>query len=195
MGVSTRELALISAFSALWIAAQDTLGPPIGEITGVHGAVQRFLGWLLMLLLAELTERFGRVTLMSVVAALATRMIRRSASLYPWVLASGYVLGGLVFDLLFFISFPWTKELNGNAKRSYFLLASLISGVFVLRPYLLFQLYTLEGQVFTASLPIYAYDLVKGTILSIFGTFIGSSIAPRIKGALHNLSHEVPRLD
>lgn len=179
--VNTRELALISVLSSLWIAAQVVLGPIIGQITNVHGVVQRLFGWFLMLILAEQTEKFGRVTLMATIAALATRMVRRTASIYPWVLAFGYSLGGLTFDLLFFMPFFHVSSLKGKVKTTYILTASLISGLFALIPYLAFQFYTLDINVFTVRLPIYAYSLLKGVSLSILGTFIGLPIASRIK--------------
>lgn len=184
LGIGSRELALISIFSALWIAAQVTLGPIMSQITHVHGVIQRLLGWLLMLILAELTEKFGRVTLMATTVALATRIIRRTPSLYPWVLALGYALGGLAFDLLFFTPFPRVKSLKGKAKIGYVLIVSLISGIFALIPYLLFKFYTLGVYVFAVQLPIYGYALLKGVSLNMIGTLIGSSIVPRIKDTL-----------
>ena len=52
----TKELALISVFSSLWIVSQIYLGPIIGQITHVHGVIQRMFGWLLMIILARLLE-------------------------------------------------------------------------------------------------------------------------------------------
>lgn len=76
-------MALISVFAALWIASQITLGPVIGSISlglvSLHGTVNRVAGWMMMLVLADVTGRFGRVTLRASVASLATRVIRLSA--------------------------------------------------------------------------------------------------------------------
>lgn len=169
-------------FSALWIAAQFTLGPVIGQITRVHGVIQRLVGWLLMLILAELTGRFGRVTFMTAAVSLTTRFIRRSASVYPLLLGLGYALGGLLFDVLYFIPFPGLKHLKSN--KFYVALASLVSGVSVLVPYYLFQISTLGVYVFIVRLPIHAYSLLKGVSLNILGTLIGLSVIPRIKDTL-----------
>lgn len=73
---NAKDLAFISVFSAVWIVSQIFLGPWIGQITRQHGVINRLVGWLLMVVLAELTGRFGRVSLMSATAALATRIIR-----------------------------------------------------------------------------------------------------------------------
>jgi len=52
------------------------------------------MGWFLMLVLAELTNRFGRVSLMATIGAFATRMLRYTAVLYVWTVGLGYALGG-----------------------------------------------------------------------------------------------------
>lgn len=162
-------------FSALWITAQLTVGPLIGQITQVHGVMQRLVGWLLMLILAELSGHFGRVSIMTAVAALATRMIRRSASMYVWVLGFGYALGGLTFDLLFFL--PIAKNFEGKTRKGYLLTASIVSGLVVFVPYLLFKLYTLGTYAFLAFIPVYVYSIVKGTLLSVLGTLTSLSIS------------------
>ncbi len=179
LNFSTNEIALVSVFSAVWIVSQIYLGPIIGQVTQVHGVAQRLVGWLLMLILAELTGKFGRVSIMATVAALATRMIRRSASLYVWVLGLGYVLGGLTFDLLFFM--PIANNFEGKPRNVYLLATSLLSGLVVLVPYLLFKLYTLGTYAFVAFIPNYAYSTVKGTGLSFLGTLIGLSFSSQIK--------------
>jgi len=48
--VNTREIALVSIFSAVWVVSQIYLGPVIGQLTTLHGLVQRFMGWFLMLI-------------------------------------------------------------------------------------------------------------------------------------------------
>jgi len=73
---NTRDLALISVFSSLWIVTQMYLGPMIGQLTDIHGVTQRVFGWFLMLILVRLTRRFGRVTTMSIIASLVTRIVR-----------------------------------------------------------------------------------------------------------------------
>lgn len=114
-GLGTRELALISVFSSLWILAQIYLGQVIGAMTQIHGLVNRLVGWMLMFLLAELTARFGRVSIMASVAALATRIIRRSTSLYALSVGLGYALAGLTFDSLYHL-FRVKKSGNKNSK-------------------------------------------------------------------------------
>jgi hypothetical protein len=69
-------------FAALWVTAQVALGPLLGQLTPIHGIMQRLVGWLLMVLLAEIVQQFGRVSLMATIAALATRIIRQSGALY-----------------------------------------------------------------------------------------------------------------
>ncbi len=72
----TKELALISVFSSFWIVSEIYFGPMISQLTHIHGVIQRLIGWFLMLILAELTGRFGRVTAMVIAASIATRIIR-----------------------------------------------------------------------------------------------------------------------
>lgn len=179
LNLSTKEIALVSTLSSVWIASQIYLGPIISQITQVHGVIQHLVGWLLMLILAELTGKFGRVSIMAAVAALATRVIRRSASLYIWVVGLGYALGGLVFDLLFFT--PIANNLEGKTRKAYLLTISALSGAVVLVPYLFFQLYTLGIYTFIAFTPQYAYSIIKDTVLSVLGSLIGLSTLPQIK--------------
>jgi hypothetical protein len=160
------------------------LGPIIGQITQVHGVIQRFLGWFLMLILAELTEKFGRVTLLTIIASLVTRIVRRTASLYPWVLASGYVLGGFIFDILFFFPLFHLRGLKSEFKTVFLLIASLISGLFALVPYLAFQFFTVGIHVFIMKTPVYVYAIVKGVSLNLLGTIVSLSILPKFKKAM-----------
>jgi len=179
LNLSTKEIALVSVLSSVWIVSQIYLGPVISQITQVHGVIQHLVGWLLMLILAELTGKFGRVSIMAAVAALATRVIRRSALLYIWVIGLGYALGGLVFDLLFFV--PFANNLRGKNRNAYLLTISVLSGAVVLVPYLFFKLYTLGIYTFIAFTPECVYSLVKDSILSFLGTLIGFSVLPQIK--------------
>ncbi|MFQ5758721.1 MAG: hypothetical protein ACE5IF_03505, partial [Candidatus Bathyarchaeia archaeon] len=151
----------------------------IGQITHVHGVINRLVGWLLMLVLAELTSKFGRVSIMSTVAALATRIVRRSASLYALTVGLGYALAGLTFDILFFL--PLAKNLEGRARKVYVLGCSIVSGIVALIPYLIFKFSVLGLYGFLALSPIYAYSLVKGTLLGFLGTFIGLYLLPRVE--------------
>lgn len=133
-----------------------------------------------MILLAELTGRFGRVSIMATVAALATRIVRTSASLYALTVGLGYALAGLIFDILFFL--PPMNRLGGAARRVYLLGDSLVSGVVALVPYLIYKLVGLGLYGFLALTPVYAYDLAKGTLLSVLGTLIGLFLLPQIEG-------------
>lgn len=132
-----------------------------------------------MLVLAELTGKFGRVSIMAAVAALATRMIRRSASLYMWMVGLGYALGGLTFDLLFFI--PFTSNFEGRTRKVNLLIISLVSGALALVPYLLFKLYSLSLYPFIVWIPTYAPKAVKNVVLNVLGTLTGLSILPKIE--------------
>jgi len=134
-----------------------------------------------MLVLAELTGKFGRVSIMAAVAALATRMVRPSASLYIWMVGLGYALGGLTFDLLFFI--PFISGFEGWTRKVYLLIISLVSGALALVPYLFFKLFAFDWNLiaFIASDPTYPLDAVKSVLLSFLGTLTGLPILPRIK--------------
>ena len=179
LSMNTKEIALISVMSAVWASTQIYLGPTIGQITHVHGVVMNFLGWLLMPILAELTGKFGRVTVMASVAALATRFARRTAALYIWVVGFGYAIGGLTFDLLFFIQSA--DKLNGKSRKGYLLTTSLISGFVANVPYVLFQLILLLPPAFFVWLPTYVPLLAKDLILNISRTTAGLSILTLIK--------------
>jgi len=177
--MKTQEVALVSVFSAIWIAAQIYLGPTIGGITQLHGLTQRMFGWFLMLILAELTGKFGNVSVMSTIVALATRMIRRSASLYIWAVGLGYALGGLMFDFLFFL--PIVSDVGGKIRRVYLIFVSLISGVVTSIPYILFKFFTLPSEAFIVWVPTYVPAAIIEVILSILGTVLGVSILPLIR--------------
>jgi len=178
-GIGTKDLALISLFSSLWVVSQIYLGPVIGQITGVHGVINRLVGWLLMLILAELTGRFGRVSIMAALAAFATRFVRRSSSLYALTVGLGYALAGFTFELLFFL--PLAKRLKGKTRKAYLLGSSVLSGVVALVPYLVFNYWMLGLYGFLAYSPRYVYSLVKGTILSFLGTLLGISLLPKLE--------------
>lgn len=175
---STKELALISILSSLWIVLEIYLGPVISQITQVHGVIQRVVGWFLMLVLARLTRRFGRVTAMAAIASSATRIIR-PGRLYSLFVGLGYAVGGLTFDLLYFL--PIAKNLKGRAEKAYLLGIAVLSGAVALIPYLLFNLSALGFYGFLLWIPLYTYDMVKSTVLSVLGTLIGTSILPRIE--------------
>jgi hypothetical protein len=174
--INTREIALVSVFSATWIMAEIYLGPIIGQTTGIHGVPDRLFGWLLMVILAELTGEFGNVSVMSAVAALATRAIPRSSSLESIFVGLGYVLGGLVFDFLFFHLF-----LKGKIGKLYALSLSVVSGVAASIPYLLLRVFLLTPVAFVIWIPIYAPNFVIEITLGALGTLIGLSIVPLIR--------------
>lgn len=177
--MNTKEIALVSVFSAVWIAAQVSLGPLISQLIGIHGVIQNLVGWLLMLIVAELTGKFGRVTTMATVAALATRMVHVSPSLYVWAVGLGYAIGGLTFDLLFFI--PRVSGLERKIRKAYILPIALISGVIANAPYIFFKLFTLLLPAFIIWAPMYVPFMIKDLILNVLGTSIGFSILPVIK--------------
>lgn len=177
--MNSREIALISLFSAIWVASQITLGQAIGQITGLHGLTQRFLGWFLMLLLAEITERFGRVSLMATITASATRIVRYSAALHLWVVGLGYAIGGLTFDILFFI--PSMRGLKGSYRAGYLIVASIASGVVTTLPYILFQLFSLGSVAFMVWLPVYLPKELLNLGLNVLGTLTAIVIVPKIK--------------
>ncbi|NIN69873.1 MAG: hypothetical protein GTO63_35370 [Anaerolineae bacterium] len=174
---TSKELALVSIFSSLWVVSQLHLGTIIGALTHVHGVANRIVGWMLMLLLANMGGRFGMVTLMASVSALATRAIRRSFSLYSLTVGLGYSLGGLVFDALYFGL--GTHE-NLSVKRV--ILASTVSGLVASAPYALFKLFSLGFFGFIAYVPSLAHSSVRGVIMSLMGSMVGLFVLPRVSG-------------
>ena len=182
-GLSSKEFALISIFSSFWIASQLTLGPIIGSIPvgpfSLHGVVNRLVGWLVMLVLAELTGKFGRVSIMASIVAIITRVIRRSASLYVLVVGLGYALGGLAFDTLFFL--PVMRTLQGNKRKIYLGLISIISGAIASTPYLIYKLSVLGYTSFIVLSPVYLTSTVKGIVFSLLGTLFALSFSSRLK--------------
>lgn len=174
---NTKEIALIAVLSAIWITSEIYLGYYIGEITHVYGITERLVGWFLMLVLAKMSDKFGRVTTMAIISATATRVA--DYSYVGLVVGLGYVLGGLIFDLLFFI--PYANKIEGKNRNVWILTISVISGIAALIPYLFLQLSILGIYGFIAFSPLYAYSLVKGTVLSFLGTFIGLPFLSQIK--------------
>ena len=177
--MSSRDLALVAIFSSLWIASQIYLGPLIGILTGQHGVIQRFLGWLLMLSIARFTAKFGRVTLMTAIASLATRMIRLG-QLYALFVGLGYALGGLTFDLLYFLP----KISSIKAKKMYLSAISLISGIVASIPYILYRLAFLGFYGFLIWFPFYLPNLIREILLSVAGTLTGLLIVPKVEAGI-----------
>lgn len=177
--IKTKEIALVSVFSATWITAEVFLGPTIEQITQIGGVPQRLFGWLLMVILAELTGRFGNVSIMSSVVALATRAIRRSASLYIWVVGLGYSLGGLTFDFLFFL--PALSNLKGKARKMYVLASSIASGLVASSAYVLYKIFTLPPAAIVIWVPLYIPSFVIEITLNALGALIGLSALPMIR--------------
>ena len=181
-GLSSREIALISLFASVWIAAQITLGPIIGRFSigpvSLHGVVNRVVGWSLMVVLADRSRNFGRVSMMALIASLGTRMIRLSP-LSGFVTGVGYALGGLIFDYMFFR--PSVLDLAGWSRRAYLILISVVSGLLAMLPYVLFRFAVLSLEAFIALTPYYALSMVKGVVFSVIGASLGLSI-------LHNTS-------
>ncbi len=97
-----------------------------------------------MLMLARLTGKFGRVTVMAAIASSATRIIRLG-QVYSLFVGFRYALGGLTFDLLYV--FPTVKNLKGWVNRTYLLGISALSGSIALIPYLLYRFYFLASTV------------------------------------------------
>lgn len=180
LDLSTKEIALISVLSAVWIGSQFYLGPIIGQMTQMHGMVNRLVGWLLMLVLAEQTGKFGRVSTMAAIASLVTRIVgsQRTSPLETFFVGLGYALGGLTFDLLFF--FPFTNSFQGRMRNSYLLAIAVFSGTIAAVPYLLSKVYFLGVYGFTLWFPLNSYRVAKDIILSVLGVSIGLSTLPRL---------------
>ena len=133
-----------------------------------------------MLVLAELTGKFGRVSIMASIVAIITRVIRRSASLYVFVVGFGYALGGLAFDTLFFL--PVMNTLRGKKRKIYLVLISIISGAIASAPYLIYRFSVLGPAGFIALSPlVYIPNTIKGVLFSLLGTLFALSFSSRIK--------------
>ena len=179
--MNTREIALVSIFSAVWVVSQVLVGP-VAHTSTLHGLVQRFMGWFLMLVLAELTNRFGRVSLMATIGAFATRMLRYSAALYIWTVGLGYALGGVAFDALFFL--PRSDRIRGTSRTIYLVIASLLSGMVAIVPYTLYRLVSIGPTAFLFWLPGYVSREAVNIGLNVLGTLMATVIVPRAKIAL-----------
>jgi hypothetical protein len=180
--MKSRELALLSVFSALWIAAQLTLGPVLGRFSigpiSLHGSVNRVVGWMLMVIFADLSGEFGRVSLMALIASLTTRIIRLSP-LTGLVTGAGYALGGLAFDAMYFGWYGWKP--SSRSGKTFLLVVSIISGTLAMVPYIILKFSMLNIEAFLALIPLYAISMLKGTLFSVAGTSVGLSIIPRLK--------------
>jgi hypothetical protein len=165
--MKSRELALLSVFSALWIAAQLTLGPVLGRFSigpiSLHGSVNRVVGWMLMVIFADLSGEFGRVSLMALIASLG----------------AGYALGGLAFDAMYFGWYGWKP--SSRSGKTFLLVVSIISGTLAMVPYIILKFSMLNIEAFLALIPLYAISMLKGTLFSVAGTSVGLSIIPRLK--------------
>lgn len=181
-GLTTREIALVATFSSIWIASQVTLGPLIGRLSigpfSMHGAINRIVGWSLMLILAEFCSGFGRVSAMAAISALATRVVRASP-LEAVAVGAGYAVGGLVFDSV--VHVPILTPLRTKYPSKYLIMASLVSGTSAMVPYLLLNLLVLGSSAFLSLIPLYVYSTAKGTFLSLLGTVLGLTLSPRLR--------------
>jgi hypothetical protein len=176
----TKEFTLMVTLASLWIAAEVTLGPVIGRVSlgplSMHGAIQHVVGWLLMVVVAELTNRFGRVTFMTAIAAVGTRAIRISL-IEGMLVGLGYVIAGFLFDLLYFILSLKSVQKN----RLPILLITVPTSIITLLPYLAFRYYLLGPIAFLVLLPSYIFSMAKNVVFSIFGVLLALSILPRVE--------------
>jgi len=178
LNLSTKEIAYISVLSAVWISSQFYLGPIIGRITQMHGMVNRLVGWSLMLILAEQTGKFGRVSTMAAIASLVTRIVgsQRADPLETFFVGLGYAMGGLTFDLFFF--FPFTDSFQRRMRNSYLIAIAVFSGTIAALPYLLSKVYFLGIDGFILWFPLNSYRVAKDIILSVLGVSICLPILP-----------------
>jgi hypothetical protein len=130
-----------------------------------------------MLVLAEISGRFGPVSLMSITASVGTRIIRASP-LSGFVTGAGYAIGGVFFDYLFNVSKKWR---NRGTSKVHLLIFSFLSGAIAIVPYLLYRLMVLGWAGFLILLPVYAYSAFKGIVFSLLGTRLGLSVSGRVK--------------
>ena len=174
--MKTRELALAAIFSALWTALQLSLGHIIGRVSigpvSFHGTVNRIVGWLAMTVLAEYTVGFGKVTLMTAIAVTITR-IQRANVFMGLIVGLGYVLAGVLFDLL--------MNLRSSRGSRYYMLIAVITGFTAIVPYWLFKIYLLGFPGFLLTFPVYAYSAAKGIVLSFIGVGVGLTVNKALK--------------
>jgi hypothetical protein len=71
---------------------------------------------MLRMVLADRSGRFGKVSTMTLIASLGTRIIR-SSPLSGFVTDVGYALGGFVFDYLFFSGFTLRGQSASRAEE------------------------------------------------------------------------------
>lgn len=184
--METKEIALISVFAAIWMISESLLGPVLGRLSlgpfTLHGVVNRVVGWMLMYVLAKITGRFGRVTVMALIASMATRLTRL-APLEALVVGLGYSLGGFLFDVIIFL--PSRTNLQGRAGVAHVFGASFASGLMASAPYLLLKLFLLGPFGFIAALLVYVYSTVKGVAFSLLGTYAGFLLLPRVLPLYH----------
>jgi len=182
--MKAKEIALIAIFASIWIAFQVSLGPIVGRFRlgplSLHGVVNLIVGWFLMLVLAEICRKFGRVSVMAIIAAIGTRSVRVSL-VEGLIVGAGYALGGILFDVFFFI--PIINNLRGKKRDVYLLVISSITGLISLFPYLLLELSVLSIPAFIAKTPLYAYFALKSVIFSALGATLGLIILPQVKNS------------
>ncbi|MEM3430427.1 MAG: hypothetical protein QXN20_05990 [Candidatus Bathyarchaeia archaeon] len=177
-----QELAFIAVSASIWITAQIALGPLIGRVfigpVSMHGTVNHVVGWFLMVVTASLLRRFGMVSMMTIVAAIGTRIIRMSA-LEGLLVGLGYMCAGVLFDGLFFgLRINSLKHRDLRLCLTIFTAAS--SGIVSLAPYLLFRLYALGLSAFTALAPLFVSSIIKNMLFSSFGAYMAFLVLPRI---------------
>lgn len=117
-----------------------------------------------MTVLAEITSGFGGITLMTAVAVLVTR-IQRANILEGLMVGSGYLLGGLLFDLL--------THLKRERGHRFYLTTGVITALFAIIPYWATRIFLLGLRGFMLLLPLYLYRALKGLVLSIVGVEVG----------------------
>jgi len=132
-----------------------------------------------MLTLAELTGKFGRATMMAAIASLASRIIR-PGRIYSLFVGFGYALGGLAFDLLYFL--PITEKLEGRKKKAYSLGISVVSGAVALIPYyLIYRLWVMSSEGFIIWISLNIPRMINSVVLNVLGTLIGISLIPKFE--------------
>ncbi|MBS7658166.1 MAG: hypothetical protein QW476_01935 [Candidatus Bathyarchaeia archaeon] len=172
----TKDISLIASFSAMWTVLQIYLGPIVGRFSigpiSFHGSVNRIVGWLLMTVLAEQTTGFGKITLMTTIAALGTRSIRGNI-LEGIIVGIGYAFGGLIFDALI--------NLKSQRGKGFYILISMISALAASIPYLASKIYFLGLSGFIKASPAYIFSIAKGVFFSFLGASLGLGVNASLK--------------
>ncbi len=142
--LSAKDLALISLFSALWVALNLTVAPlgfRLLMLPITHGTIT----FLTLLLAVWATEKFGSASLVGIIGSI---IVLLTGGPLPVI---GFGLAAIPFDLLLFSSHHKINLKLGNLATTFFAtiisayFAGAINGVFILNQAVQFALTVWAG--------------------------------------------------